>query len=420
MVNSIMRYAVFLSTVFLVVQSPLVSALSADQKNVFDSGINYFDVSSGDGGSLCSNDLTVSSSKLSSSELSKLQQNEPTYQQAAQKTNVPWQLLAAVHYRETDFSTTEPNLFQITGYSGPSDFLSQAIAAGNFLQNHSVPGNLPNHRSPLQQSGTEPEEIKDTLYSYNGRASAYADQAAQLGFNKKTQPYEGSPYVMNDFDAIHTNMGIITGQSGPSTIDGVDTRLGAFTVYAYLLGVSGESVCGTGSGSGNIPQGNSQQLSQDILNSSKITFDFGPNGYVGQPFKDLAAGKLASNNEGCPATKVSTHILQAILLLAQNHKVNISSLTTGHPCGDVHTVGRAVDINILDNKHLGTGTTTNQTSLYNVPLSNSLMSDVLPALPDGSGFGDCDGHQIPTPGKNNISFFPDICNHVHAQVPPGA
>lgn len=350
---------------------------------------------------------------LSADEVKALKQNQSVYEQAAEKTKVPWQLLAAIHYRETDFSTTNSNMYQITGYSGPSDFLSQTIAAGNFLQNSSVPANLTNHRAPLQQSGNDTEEIKDTLYSYNGRAAVYAQQAAQLGFNPATQPYEGSPYVMNEFDAIHKDMQIITRDGGG--LDGIDTRPGAFTVYAALIGYSGS---GCVSGSGSLPAGNSQQLADQILNNSNVTYDNGPNGYVAQPFKDLAAGKLASNNMGCSATAVSTHILQEILILAANHKVNISSLTTDHACSDVHTVGRAVDINIFDNKHLGTGSGPNQISLYNVPLSNTLMAAALPALPGGSGFGDCDGHSIPTAGKD-VNFFADNCNHVHTQVPPG-
>jgi hypothetical protein len=187
-------------------------------------------------------------------------------------------------------------------------------------------------------------------------------------------------------------------------------------VYAFLLGISGDSTCTTDTSV--LPAGDSKALAQQILDSSNVTYDYGPNGYVAQPFRDLSAGKLASNNEGCPATTVSLHILQEILLLAKNHKLNISSLTTGHPCGNVHTVGRAVDINIFDNQRLGTGNDTYQTSLYNIGLSNTLMTAALPALPDGSGFGDCDGHTIPTVGKN-IIFFPDVCNHVHTQVPPG-
>jgi hypothetical protein len=150
--------------------------------------------------------------------------------------------------------TDDPNIFQITGYTGPTDFLSQAIAAGNFLQHTALGGNLPTHRAPLKPSGTDPEEIKDTLYSYNGRASAYAQQAQQLGFNPQTQPYEGSPYVMNNFDPTHHNMGIITGQSGSNTIDGVDTRLGAFTVYARLGAADASGDCSGGAVAGNVIQ----------------------------------------------------------------------------------------------------------------------------------------------------------------------
>lgn len=360
-------------------------------------------------GCQCSVSLN-SSTQLSPGDQAKIQQNQSTYEQAAQQTNVPWQLIAAIHYRETALSTTEPNLFQITGYSGPNDFLSQAVAAGNFIQNI-VSGNLPNHRQPLQQTGTDAEEIKDTLYSYNGRAQVYAQQAARLGFDATTQPYEGSPYVMNNYDAVHAQMQIITHDNGG--LDGVDTRLGAFTVYAALLGSSGGC-----SGNASVPSGNAQQLAQQIVSNANITYDSGSNGYIAQPFKDLAAGKLATSSTGCPATQVSTHILQEILVLAQNHKVNISSLTTDHTCGDAHTTGRALDINILDGKHLGSGNGPNQIGSYDVALADTLMSGALPALPPGSGFGDCDGHGIPTNGKQ-IVFFPDNCNHVHTQVPPG-
>lgn len=352
---------------------------------------------------------SITDSSLSSEDEKKINQNEPVYQQAAQQTNVPWQLLAAIHYRETGLSTTESNLFQVTG-GGSGDFLTQAVAAGNFLQHSSVPANLPSHRSPLAQTGTDPEEIKDTLFSYNGRAAAYAQQAQQLGFNPNTQPYEGSPYVMNNYDAVHHNMGIITHDGGG--IDGIDTRLGAFTVYSILLGAS------AGCGNGALATGTVQELADQILKNKNITYDYGPNGEVAQPFKDLQAGNLATNNMGCPTSQVSTHILQEILLLAQQHKIQISSLTTDHPCGNVHTVGRAVDIDYMDGKSMGSGTGPNQMDSYNTTLANTLMADALPALPSGSAYGDCDGHNIPT-GSKKIVFFPDNCNHVHTTVPPG-
>lgn len=387
--------------VFIVQISPRAFGLSTTQQNLFNSGVYYFDSTA----SSC----TISSAELSLKEQQAINQNLSIYQQASQQTNVPWQLLAAIHYRETNLSTTVTNLFQITGYSGPNDVLSQVIAAGEFLQNSSVNNNLPNHRQPLQQTGTDPEEIKDTLYSYNGRADTYAQQAQKLGFNSSTQPYEGSPYVMSNFDLVHTNMGIITQDYG--SIDGVDTRLGAFTVYSILL--SDSATCNDAI----LPTGTSQQLAQRVLDSPRITFDYGSNGYVAKPFKDLATGQLASNNNSCAPTQVSISILQEILILAEKHTVNISSLTTDHPCNESHTLGRALDINILDGQHLGSGTTSNQTNLFNTQLADTLMADALPALPSGSGLGDCDGHAIPTGGKK-ITFFPDNCNHIHTQVPP--
>ena len=236
-----------------------VAALSQDAIDSINNNTAWYDPSdSATDCSALSGDITTASSGLSSDLVNTINKLKPVYQQAATQTNVPWQLLAAIHYRETNLSTTEPNLFQITGYSGPSDLLSQAIAAGNFLQHSALSSNLPTHHTPLQQTGNDPEEIKDTIYSYNGRADAYAKQAQQLGFNPSTQPYEGSPYVMNNYDAIHHDMGIITGAHGPDTIDGVDTRFGAFAVYSLIGGAAAASSTGgctaTGAVAGNAVQ----------------------------------------------------------------------------------------------------------------------------------------------------------------------
>jgi D-alanyl-D-alanine carboxypeptidase len=177
---------------------------------------------------------TPSGPALPSDITNAVKKNKAAYQKAAQAADVPWQLIAALHYRETGLSTGNPNIFQITGYSGGGDLASQATSAGNFLQKNAVPGNLPENRKPLKQTGNDPEEIKDTLFSYNGRAQVYAQQAASLGFSASKQPYEGSPYVMNNYDTKHHNMGIITHDGGG--VDGTDTRYGAFAIYAGLGG----------------------------------------------------------------------------------------------------------------------------------------------------------------------------------------
>ena len=239
--------------ILIVLQFTLLSPLALAQSDIYkvletpfyDPGNSIDTVAS------CSDTPSTGAGSLPTDIVALINQNKSVYEQAAQATNVPWQMLAGIHYRETGLSTNGSNLFQISGYSGPTDFQSQAIAAGNFIQKNAVPGNLPNHRAPLKQTGSDPDEIKDTLFSYNGRASQYAQQAQDLGFNPQTQPYEGSPYVMNNFDQIHMNMKIITHDNGP--LDGVDTRFGAFTIYSNLGGASSSSSgsCSNGAVVGN-------------------------------------------------------------------------------------------------------------------------------------------------------------------------
>lgn len=172
--------------------------------------------------------------------------NKAFYLQAQDATGVPWELLAAIHYRETNFSHTNPSngqgIFQfVNGDGGPystgpvsdGEFVRQLTFMANRLQSDYVwRGSIPRERRKLIPN--EPNEVivKDTLYSYNGRSSAYANQGTQWGYNPTVQPYEGSPYVMNRFDCDRARMPMITRDFGP--IDGTDTRYGAFTLYARL------------------------------------------------------------------------------------------------------------------------------------------------------------------------------------------
>lgn len=208
-----------------------------------------------DEGSECgTGSAAITSSGLPSGVISSLEKLKPTYEKVATTTGVPWQLLAAIHYRE---SNNNPNQDLQAGnpFGGPytrssSDYsngkpqnLEQSIEiAAKHLIASSHTGVV---KKPINVPAPDSEAVKDTLYSYNGRAAPYAQQAASLGFNSKTQPYEGSPYVMNNYDELHKNMRIITTDNGP--VDGVDTRLGAFTIYSRLGGavsVASSGSCG--------------------------------------------------------------------------------------------------------------------------------------------------------------------------------
>jgi len=177
--------------------------------------------------------------------------NKSFYVQAMNETGVPWEMLAAIHYRETNFSHSNPSngqgIFQfVNGDGGPyppgpvsdANFYTQLKYMANRLQSDYVwRGSVPRERRQLVANEQNMTIVKDTLFSYNGRASAYANQAANYGYNSSTQPYEGSPYVMNRFDCPRARMGIIT-QDYATGIDSTDTRYGAFTVFARLRGES--------------------------------------------------------------------------------------------------------------------------------------------------------------------------------------
>lgn len=176
------------------------------------------------------------------------------YETAAQATGVPWQLLAAVHYREAnnganaDMQAGNPIGGPYTRYSSAYDrygYPRSMAESAEFAARHLIGfarGGIVDGR--IDVPNPNPEKIKDTLFSYNGRASVYAQQAADLGFDPETQPYEGSPYVMNNYDGRHHRMRIITQDFGG--LDGIDTRFGAFTIYARLGGGTSSADCPEG------------------------------------------------------------------------------------------------------------------------------------------------------------------------------
>lgn len=207
----------------------------------------YDETSSGGSSGSCSTGSIPSSTNLDKSTINAINMLKPAYVEAATKLGIPWQLLAAVHYRENN---NDPNGDLQAGnaiggpysqsstsyktYGYPKTIAESAEIAGKVLIAMSGGGVV---KKPINVASPDPEAIKDVLFSYNGRSSKYAEQAALYGFSSKTQPYEGSPYVMNRYDAQRQSMGIITQDFGP--IDGHDTRFGAFTIYSRLGGAAG-------------------------------------------------------------------------------------------------------------------------------------------------------------------------------------
>ncbi len=183
--------------------------------------------SDSDPGSPCSGDH-IQQLRANRPLLERIGQNRATYAQAAQLNNIPWEMLAGIHFREHNNDPSAPSNGEgpyqlhtyreklrggsaVITYHGRDrtitqgdldDFATSSDLAANVLIEKSGGGLSPN---------ADPATIKNAFWGYNGRVGASADD---------------SSYVMNHFDTTHADM---------TRWDGVrDGRDGAYTVY-YLL-----------------------------------------------------------------------------------------------------------------------------------------------------------------------------------------
>ena len=244
------------------------AAISPQQKFMFQSGILYADAQASafcEGGSTSATsggtftNLDYAGNKIfTDAQLEAIGENQSTYEQAADQVDIPWQMIAVIHLRETGLKRINPingqGIYQfVSKQGGPypngpvddAEFLRQTILAAEFIKSKASI-NYPPNQELTKSSG--PAAIKDTFFGYNGRSSVYAEQAASLGYDPETEAYEGSPYVMNKADAKRdpvvspTTWGQIKVDFGgieyPANGD-----YGAFVYYAALAGVAFSGSC---------------------------------------------------------------------------------------------------------------------------------------------------------------------------------
>ena len=203
---------------------------------------------------------------LSADDIATITKNQPIYEEAVKNTNpaIPWQMLAAIHYREHHLSRTNPDnglgIFQIgtdpTKYPktdtdvSDEEFLTQAKEAAMLLTNK--------YKGTNYTPGTD-DGVKYGFFAYNGVAPSYISQALALNTNPKlTQEQaevgEGSPYVMNRYDkerdptdsetaASNTWCQFRPGESVPSCPANND--FGAYLIYTALTGTEWQKTNGT-------------------------------------------------------------------------------------------------------------------------------------------------------------------------------
>lgn len=218
---------------------------------------------------------------FSSSELTAVVDNQPFYAEAADAVDIPWQLIAAVHYREYRFKREGPENkngpYQIVGTDmkvgvyTDEEFQAATNAAAEFIKNKVGDVDFEDENN-----------VKKALFAYNGTADVYITQATALGFSEAEAALgEGSPYVMNRADGRRdpTVQSVAEGETwGQILTDGGDisypanTDFGAFIVYMALTGEGADGSCSIGEGGLTLEQG--QKFMQTYL---KIN-DGDPNG----------------------------------------------------------------------------------------------------------------------------------------------
>ncbi len=185
---------------------------------------------------------------LNDAHVAQINANMSTYKAVEILTGVPWEVLAAIHFKETGLDPSHPNPFQITGWAGGS-FSDNAIAAANLLQAKAqeppwsgvpgVTGPLPGFENPAGplsagmdwQANLMQRRIKNAMWGYNGRYQFTRDIAAELGFDPTMEGYEGSGYVMNNWDEPRQGMEFYAVAGDPPVILVDD---GAWKVFVLL------------------------------------------------------------------------------------------------------------------------------------------------------------------------------------------
>jgi len=179
----------------------------------------------------------ATSAVIDQATMDKINQNKSTYEAAAKKAGIPWEMIAAVHYRE---GSCNPKKSPVNGEelgTPNSDYgtLKEAAeASANLLKNRA--------KSVYNKNLNESPDDDTVGYAFLAykRGYMYRDGLDKNGkpcpnqAQVKNTPYDKSPYVMNGFDDQHQNM------KWNGCIDGgmthVDKKLGALTIYKALKG----------------------------------------------------------------------------------------------------------------------------------------------------------------------------------------
>lgn len=125
------------------------------------------------------------------------------YYQVQIETGIPWNMLAAIHYRENKFSRISQNSDGPYQVEGSTYQVGVALTDTQFLYATRQCANFLLAKGVGQLDLTKADNVKRAFYLYNMDDNRYINQAMNMGFSYYQATIgEGSPYVMNKADVL--------------------------------------------------------------------------------------------------------------------------------------------------------------------------------------------------------------------------
>lgn len=267
----------------VLITQPTHATISNNMLDFFnENGIYYYDPTGSGITCVAGNNASYSGAQVFSSATWELiQANQPFYEEATAQYGYPWQVLAAVHYKEYGNQRGNPSngqgAYQLYSYTaGGSNanafYPAGAISDEEFQRQSNIAAGILNDMAAgegldLNDSG----DIKRLFFKYNGTASKYYNRAISMGYSEEdAHNGEGSPYVMNRFDPqrdptssemspLWRGMYVGDGQWSDTA---TTTSFGAFVAYTALGGATSGGECSDG---GLIAGGMNFQQAQEFM-----------------------------------------------------------------------------------------------------------------------------------------------------------
>lgn len=284
--------------------------------------------SSSDGG-ICGTNQNYAGAKVwTDAELKAIEANERFYQAAGEQYNIPWQIIAAIHKRESNLVRNNPSNGQ-----GVYQFYSaaeRAACAGGVF----TPGKISDEQFQIQTNCmakrlkevygkgldlSKDNDIKRLFYNYNSGnngSSAYNTQALRLGFTlEEARRGEGSPYVMNRYDAKREP----SGSWGQIKTDGgrisypANNDFGAFVYYKAITCGNGNSVACGSCERGNMNLNSTAACLAWPLDTEDSKTDY-PGGSGSEVFNDAHKKVTPGSSDACAARGASCDMFVATVI----------------------------------------------------------------------------------------------------------